>query len=192
MKIRAGFVSNSSSSSFIIRFPEEITSKEQLATYVEVEKDALVTFDAVKLSEAVEWVFNNMKLRFSEKPNITNILAFLFGYPYKYNDDIEHLQDCDIYNMNAFCRDFDISIEDQFNKSPYDIVESAITAEKKGTNKFYVVSTWDDCEELVAQLQYGALRRMFSTRIEQFNHHQDFLKKFLDNRCKAWYFVPVG
>ena len=59
MRIRAGFVSNSSSSSFIIRFPEEITSKEQLATYVE--KDALVNdkyynFDAVKLSEAVEWV----------------------------------------------------------------------------------------------------------------------------------------
>lgn len=174
MKIRVGFVSNSSSSSFIIRFPEEITSKEQLATYVE--KDAFVNdkyynFDAVKLSEAVEWVFNNMELRFSEKPDITNILAFLFGYSYKYNDDIKHLQDCDIYNMSGFCREFDISIEDQFNRSPYDIVESAITAQRSGTNKFYVVSTWDDGEELVAQLQYGALRRMFSTRIEQFNNH---------------------
>lgn len=195
MKIRVGFVSNSSSSSFIIRFPEEITSKEQLATYVE--KDVLVNdkyynFDAAKLSEAVEWVFNNMELRFSEKPDITNILAFLFGYSYEYNDDIKHLQDCDIYNMSDFCREFDISIEDQFNRSLYDIVESAITAQRSGTNKFYVVRTWDDGEELVAQLQYGALRRMFSTRIEQFNYHQDFLKKFLDNRCKAWYFVPVG
>mgnify|MGYP003289425260 CR=1 FL=1 len=175
MKIRDGFVSNSSSSSFIICFPEEITSKEQLATYVE--KDALVNdkyynFDAVKLSEAVEWVFNNMELRFSEKPNITNILAFLFGYPYEYNDDIKYLQECSIYNINAFCRDFNISIEDLFNKPPYDIVESAIMAEKNGTNKFYIVDTWDDCEELVAQLQYGALRRMFSTRIiEQFDHH---------------------
>ena len=73
--------------------------------------------------------------------------------------------------MNDFCREFDISTEDQINRSPYDIVESAITAQRNGTNKFYVVSTWDDGEELVAQLQYGALRRMFSTRIEQFNNH---------------------
>lgn len=166
MKIRSGFVSNSSSSSFIINFPEEITSKELLAEYAY--KPSSKCNEAATFDEAIEWIFNNMQPRFTKKPDYENIVSYLLGLHYKEDDDITHFQNCHVGNMTDFCREFDISVEDQMHKSPFELVTSAINSTNNGNKKFYIVETWDDGEEFIADLQYGRLERMFPDRIERF------------------------
>lgn len=168
MKIRTGFVSNSSSSSFIINFPEEITSKELLAEYAY--KPSSKCSEAATFDDAIDWIFNHMEPRFTKEPCYVNIVSYLLGLYYVQNDDITRLQNCHVSNLTDFCREFDISVEDQMYKSPYELVKSVIDNANNGSKKFYVVETWDDGEAFVAELQYGRLERMFPDRIEKFSN----------------------
>lgn len=168
MKIRAGFVSNSSSSSFIINFPEEITSKELLAEYAY--KPSSKCSEAAAFDEAIEWIFNNMKPRFTKEPCYVNIVSYLLGLYSEQSDDITFLRNCSVGNMADFYREFNVSVDDQMYKSPYDIVKSVIDNINNGSKKFYIVETWDDGDEFVADLQYGRLERMFPNNIEKFRN----------------------
>lgn len=100
MKIRHGFVSNSSSSSFIVCFPEKIETKEQLSKYLDFEA-----------------ICSNMEHR-----KIRDILFKDIQNSYKRNDDFS-LEDADNCDIEDLMYDQNITLSDLKYKSLAQVLE---------------------------------------------------------------------
>lgn len=116
MKIRSGFVSNSSSSSFIVSFPETPDSKEKLAEMMG-DCSALGFGTTIPAEEVVKNVWNDIE---KKTPNTYNNNSFI---QYMEINDIDNDYDFDIYRAilgEDFCenirekiyRDEDVTFDD--------------------------------------------------------------------------------
>ncbi len=93
MKCRKSFVSNSSSSSFILNFDEEIKSKEQLkeVLFKNAEEYQVNSYDAPTFStdDIVNFLYRDFKSKKS-KDDVLNFLVYDYDYNWPGKDDWDY------------------------------------------------------------------------------------------------------
>lgn len=153
MKIRNNFVSNSSSSSFVLQFPEKIERKDQLLKYVDR--------DWYQAVEAKDFYTH-------EKPSLADILTAVFAEiknP-KNTEDIDSMCDyalLDVYTLQEFLDERNISLEELKDKSLKEILAEHIS------NNTYFTSFSDECSMFGADMEHNIMPYLFG---EHLKHHE--------------------
>jgi len=117
LKKRSQFVSNSSSSSFILNFDKEIKSKEELKEKLFPNQETLTTFDywddsqrTDTTDEVAEYIFNEFKA--SSENDVLDELTNDYDYNWKGHEDWEY----DKWDKNGYNKTLKIDRNNWFLK----------------------------------------------------------------------------
>lgn len=153
MKIRTNFVSNSSSSSFILSFPEKITCVEQLRKFVDIQ--------AYEKAERPSFFVG-------EKPSLETVLASVLTKISK-QENIEELcdemLDADAWDFVEMMQDHQISLKELKHKSLLEILR-----EHAKTNTYYL--EYSDDSSFGCWMEHYIMPTIFGKYlIERESHH---------------------
>lgn len=168
MKIRSGFVSNSSSSSFIITFPEKIESPEQLKKYGNDDATSSTSFTP---DEAYKYIFKYMEPSMtSADVDIDNIAKYLMNMSYEWTPEVSMLSSLSIYNVESFYEFFNVHEHDIIHKSVFDNIKSIIDQEKESKNYRYFITACDNDGLPHEEMRWNILPNIFPGRTEKFSN----------------------
>lgn len=171
MKRRNGFVSNSSSSSFVVAFPREPKSAKETKEILFPNLDTLDYYDGRhKTMDIAKWVFDDIKIQLGKEtkfPEITDEVKMCL----RVEGSIEKIIDLFYPNLEEECSDSYWDLHDALEKLQNAILydddpEGELLEEIPGA-KIYTFVYSDDCGQ--GHMEHGDIFRNLPHRSQ--SHH---------------------
>jgi len=197
MKIRNGFVSNSSSSSFILKFDKVPETKEEMRVLLYGENPSVFTThrgdDAISTEQVANIIFNDVvnasffdinQLISSVKSEIGNFNEYNYDESFSFVEGTKYYQEFDKLYDEVMVFEKSVSNEkykngfnwksycDKLNKMSepmFELIEKAIREKYNEDDSFMEVEYSDNDSEVFSYIEHGGV--LDKITVQRFSHH---------------------